>query len=69
MAVLRSSRAFFVTTVPLHGAAVRITLRQWFAHVLPGVGVDAAPRSARATVASAAFVKGVPVNTIMQAAD
>lgn len=66
---LRSSRAFFVTTIPLHGKATRITLRQWFSLVLRGTGVDTSPGSTRATISSTTFVNGVPVNAIMQAAD
>lgn len=68
-APLRSSRSLFVTTTPSHGAAARITLRQWFAKVLRESGIDASPGSSRAAVASTALARGVPDNAVMSAAD
>lgn len=63
------AQAFFVTTIPPHRAATRITLRQWFARVLRGTGIDALPGSSWAAAASTAFVNGILVNAIMQAVD
>lgn len=40
---LRSAQCFFVTSVPLHGAAARATLHQWFAYLLQEAGEVANP--------------------------
>lgn len=66
---LRSSRSFFVTTVPPHGKAAKITLKQWFAKVLQEARVDVSPSLTRAAVASTVLSKEVVVDTFMQAAD
>lgn len=56
-APLRSSRSFFITTMPPHGAAARGTLCQWFACILRGAGIEASPGSARTEVASTALAR------------
>lgn len=69
MSSLRSSEALFVTMIPPHGAAARVTLRQWFASVLRGATVDAAPGSLPAAVASTLLAQGLSDNAIMSFAD
>lgn len=66
---LRSSRSFFVTIIPPHGKAAKITLKQWFAKILQGAGVDASPVSTHLAVASTVLAKGIAIDTVMQAAD
>lgn len=64
----RSLCFFFVTLVTPFGTASLLTLRQWFAWVLEGVGVSVTPGSAWAALASNALVHGDSENNVMQVA-
>lgn len=56
---IHSSYALFVATVPPHGSAARVTLRQLFSAVLGGAEVDTSLGSARAAVVSLALTSGL----------
>lgn len=64
----RFARALLVTTIPLFGAGVKISLKHWFAKVFKDAGIADSLTSARAAVSSF-LACGIPDNTIMMAAD
>lgn len=69
IADIRSSSTFFVTSVPPHKVAARVTLRQWFARILCDAVVVASLGSSHSAVASFALAHGLSPNAIMEAAD